>query len=328
MRILGCFGVLASAMMVFGVLTTNGLETHHIDEGQTITSTSQISTHSEKLASIPNYEGMPFCYLDGNNPSFSEEELTTTAFERYSKLDSLGRCGVCYANVGKEVMPTEERGLIGMLKPTGWSQAKYPGIINSDPPYLYNRCHLIGFQLTGENANENNLITGTRYMNTEGMLHFENIVANYVASTDNHVLYRVTPIFEGDNLLSSGVEMEAKSVEDNGQGVSFHVFVFNVQPGILIDYSTGNSQVAELSLPSYIPEKDNSTESAILRTQQAPIEDLHSEYSYVLNKNTHVFHYPTCKSVSTMKEKNKIYSAQTREEIINSGYKSCGNCHP
>ena len=176
-----------------------------------------------------------------NNPYFKEEEYTTDSFEKYSELDSLGRCGVAYANISKELMPTEKRGSIGSIKPSGWHTIKYDHI---DGKYLYNRCHLIGYQLTGENANEKNLITCTRSMNTKGMLQFENMVTKYIKDTGNHVLYRVTPVFEGNNLVATGVEMEAYSVEDNGKGIKFNVFVYNIEDGIIIDYKTGDSKLA------------------------------------------------------------------------------------
>lgn len=191
---------------------------------------------------IPTYSGDAYVEINSNMPFFDDDDLTTESFEIYSNLDSLGRCGVAYANVCQELLPTEERGQIGMIKPTGWHTVKYPDVI--EDLYLYNRCHLIGYQLTGENANEKNLITGTRYMNVEGMLPFENDVASYVRETNNHVLYRVTPIFTGNNLVANGVLMEAYSVEDSGKGVSFCVFVYNVQPGIEIDYKTGDSKLS------------------------------------------------------------------------------------
>lgn len=197
---------------------------------------------SYDMSSIPAYSGENYVVLNDNKPEFTEEDYTSNTFENYSELDSLGRCGVAYANISKETMPTEERGSIGMIKPSGWHTVKYD-IVNGK--YLYNRCHLIGYQLSGENANEKNLITCTRQMNTEGMLDFENEVAEYVENTGNHVLYRVTPVFEGDNLLASGVQMEAYSVEDNGEGVSFNVYVYNVQDGIDIDYKTGDSKLKE-----------------------------------------------------------------------------------
>lgn len=195
---------------------------------------------SYDIGQIPEYSEKAYVTINNNKPNFKEEDKTTKSFEKYSNLDSLNRCGVAYANVSKETMPTEERGRIGMIKPSGWHTVKYN---NVDGKYLYNRCHLIGYQLTGENANEKNLITCTRYMNTVGMLEFENKVANYVKETNNHVLYRVTPIFEGDNLLASGAQMEAYSVEDKGKGISFNVYVYNVQEGITIDYKTGDSKL-------------------------------------------------------------------------------------
>ena len=188
---------------------------------------------------IPAYTDDAYVEINGNVPYFTDSELSTTSYEYYSDLDALGRCGVCVANIGPDLMPTEERGQIGNIKPTGWHTVKYSEIIEGN--YLYNRCHLIGFQLAGENDNEKNLITGTRYLNMDGMLPFENMVADYVTETGNHVLYRVTPIFEGDNLVADGVLIEAESVEDNGRGIQFNVFCYNVQPGIAIDYATGDS---------------------------------------------------------------------------------------
>ena len=194
------------------------------------------------IEDVPEYSGQPYVIINDNEPYFDKDDLTTQTFEKYSSLDSLGRCGVAYANIGEETMPTEKRGNIGMIKPSGWQIKKYDFI---DGKYLYNRCHLIGYQLSGENANEKNLITGTRYMNTEGMLPFENEVADYVKDTGNHVLYRVTPVFEEDNLVADGVLMEAMSVEDRGLDIEFNVFVYNVQPQVKIDYQTGKSSLDE-----------------------------------------------------------------------------------
>lgn len=191
-----------------------------------------------QLEDIPEYKGSPYLVINNNIPFFEDSELTKESFENYSQLDSLGRCGVCVASIGKDLMPTEARGEIGSVKPTGWQTAKYD---NVDGKYLYNRCHLIGFQLTAENANKQNLITGTRYLNVSGMLPFENMVADYIKETNNHVYYRVTPVFEGNNLVANGVLMEAKSVEDNGEGILYNVYCYNVQPGIVIDYATGES---------------------------------------------------------------------------------------
>ena len=199
------------------------------------------SNESYDIENLPDYNGNSYVIVNDNIPYFKEEEYTTDSFEKYSELDSLGRCGVAYANISKELMPTEKRGSIGSIKPSGWHTVKYDHI---DGKYLYNRCHLIGYQLTGENANEKNLITCTRSMNTKGMLQFENMVTKYIKDTGNHVLYRVTPVFEGNNLVATGVEMEAYSVEDNGKGIKFNVFVYNIEDGIIIDYKTGDSKLA------------------------------------------------------------------------------------
>ena len=194
------------------------------------------------LSSIPDFTNKPYVVLNNNLPDSPDAYKTSkNVFEHYSILDSLGRCGPAYANVCLETMPTQKRGPIGQVKPSGWQTVKYDGI---DGKYLYNRCHLIGYQLTAENANPKNLITGTRYLNVTGMLPFENMVADYVKETKHHVLYRVTPIFKGNDLVARGVQMEAYSVEDKGAGVQFNVFVYNNQPGITIDYKTGKSKRA------------------------------------------------------------------------------------
>ena len=211
------------------------------NESNTVTTSSATSIN---LENIPEYSQSPYIEINNNKPTFTENEYTTKAFETYSDLDSLGRCGIAYANICKEIMPSEneKRGAISSVKPTGWQTAKYPGTVDGN--YLYNRCHLIGYQLAGENANAKNLITGTRYMNVEGMLPFENKIDEYIdKNPKNHVLYRVTPIFEKQNLVANGVQMEAYSVEDKGSGVCFNIYIYNVQPGIEIDYATGNSQL-------------------------------------------------------------------------------------
>ena len=200
----------------------------------------EITTYG--LENIPDYSDQEYIIINNNEPTFTINELKTSSFESYSDLDELGRCGQAIANIGIDIMPTEERGNIGMIKPSGWHTIKYDFI---NGKYLYNRCHLIGYQLTAENANERNLITGTRYMNVQGMLPFENMVAEYIRETKNYVLYRVTPIFEGENLVASGVQIEAKSVEDNGKTICFNVYVYNNQPGITIDYSNGNSELLQ-----------------------------------------------------------------------------------
>ena len=197
-------------------------------------------TNSVELKDVPAYSGEPYVELNGNAPEFSDKEKQNTkAFEKYSPLDSLGRCGVAYANICKEIQPTEPRGEIGSVRPSGWQTIKYNDLIDGN--YLYNRCHLIGYQLAGENANERNLITGTRYLNVQGMLPFENMVDDYVDETGNHVLYKVTPVFEGNNLVASGVQMQAWSVEDQGRRICFNVYCYNVQPQITIDYATGDN---------------------------------------------------------------------------------------
>ena len=192
------------------------------------------------VSDIPAYSGKAYVALNNNYPSFPTDNLSPISFEYYSDLDSLGRCGVVFACIGQDIMPTEERGNIGQVKPTGWRTVKYDIV---DGNYLYNRCHLIGYQLTGENANEKNLITCTRQMNVGMMLDMENEVANYIKETSNHVLYRATPIYEGDNLLANGVLLEGLSVEDNGEGIKFNIYVYNIQDRISIDYSTGESKL-------------------------------------------------------------------------------------
>lgn len=254
------------------------------------------------LSDVPEFSGEPYVVINDNEPNFPAEDFTSEGFEEYSPLDDLGRCGVAYANVGLETMPTEERGSISNVKPTGWKSVQYDFV---DGKSLYNRCHLIGFQLTGENANRQNLITGTRYMNVDGMLPFENLVADYVKETENHVLYRVTPIFEGDNLVASGVQMEAQSVEDKGEGVCFNVYVYNNQPGVTIDYATGDSWASD----------------------EAP-SDTGKESTYILNTSSRKFHKPDCGSVETISPSNKKSYTGTREELINQGYEACGKCKP
>lgn len=289
---------------------------------------TEITTASSfSLSDVPAYSGKAYISVNGNVPYFTAAELTTTSFETYSDLDTLGRCGVTYACIGQDLMPTKERGSIGMVKPTGWHTVRYDDLV--DGKYLYNRCHLIGYQLTGENANTQNLITGTRYLNIEGMLPFENMVADYIQETNNLVLYRVTPIFEGNNLLANGVLMEGYSVEDKGAGVSYCVFAYNVQPGIEIDYATGESKLADSAqqeeqktatvtpTPSPEPEK----QEPVTRSEA-------SQADYILNTNTKKFHYPTCSSVNDMKEKNKQEFFGTRDETIALGYSPCGRCKP
>ena len=249
------------------------------------------------LDNIPEFSGSPYVILNNNIPAFKEEDYTLNSYEAYGNLDYLGRCTVAQAVINTDIMPTEERGAIGSVKPSGWRIEKYDYV---EGKYLYNRCHLLGFQLTGENANEKNLITGTRYMNTQGMLPFENMVADYVQDTGSPVLMRVTPVFEGDNLVASGVVMEALSLEDEGEGICFNVYCYNVQPGVTINYLTGES-----------------TAEAQEKTGE-----------YVLNKNSKKIHRPTCSNADDIKEKNReIYSGNI-DTLIMSGYSTCKSCNP
>ena len=252
------------------------------------------------LSSLPEYSGQAYVELNNNVPFFTEEDLTSASFEEYSPLDELGRCGAAYACISTDLMPTEPRDSIGQVKPSGWKTAKYDFV---DGKYLYNRCHLIGFQLTGENANERNLITGTRYLNVTGMLPFENLTADYIKETGNHVLYRVTPVFTGDELVARGVVMEAMSVEDKGDGVLFNVYCYNVQPGVTIDYATGDSAL------------DGTTDEG-------------EQVSYILNTNTKKFHLPSCPSVNEMKPEYRQEYDGSRAILEAQGYSPCGRCKP
>ena len=262
------------------------------------------------LSNIPDYDGKAYVELNGNVPEFSESEKTySESFEEYGKLDSLGRCTYAVSCIGKDLMPTEKRGSIGSVKPSGWHISKYDFV---DGKYLYNRCHLIGYQLTAENANERNLITGTRYLNVEGMLPFENDVADYIEITNNHVYYKVTPIFEGNNLVGNGVQMQAYSVEDNGQGISFNVYCYNVQPGVAIDYATGDNQAVASSSASV-----TSTSS-----------DEADKKTYIVNTKTKKFHNPDCDGVKKMSSSNKKKYKGTRDSLISNGYSPCQKCNP
>lgn len=264
------------------------------------------------LDAIPAYDGKAYVAVNNNEPFFTDSDMTTTAFENYSDLDSLGRCGVAYANICKDIMPTEERGKIGMIKPSGWHTVKYDVIKDR---YLYNRCHLIGYQLAGENANPKNLITGTRYLNVEGMLPFENLVADYVNNTGNHVLYRVTPMFSGSNLVANGVLIEAKSVEDNGGGILFNVYCYNVQPGVGINYENGDSWL------------DGTTGSASSGSDSSAAENSAADSS---NSETMVhitatgkkYHRAGCRTLK------KSDTEVTLDEAKSMGLSPCGICNP
>lgn len=291
------------------LLTACGANTQTV--GVTVVTTRPEASSSQEapdagtffLEDIPAYSGDPYVVVNDNVPYFTEDDLTTESFEYYDELDAFNRCGVTIASIGPDLMPTEARESIGQVKPTGWVTAKYDSV---EGKYLYNRCHLIGFQLTGENANERNLITGTRAMNVDGMLPFENMTADYIKETGNHVLYRVTPIFVEEEMVARGVLMEAVSVEDDGEGLEFCVYAYNNQPGIEIDYATGESWLA--------PEEEE------------PVSG--TEQTYILNTSSKKFHLTTCGGVADIKAANRSDYTGTREEVIAAGYDPCGRCKP
>lgn len=285
---------------------------------------SEESTAGLDLSKIPAWSGDPAYPIDGDIPDFSAKEITNKSFERYSELDGFGRCQKAEACLSTDTMPTEKRGAIGMVKPAGWHTVKYPDLIKDK--YLYNRCHLIAFELGAENANKKNLTTGTRYMNVDGMLPYENEVAEYLRETGNHVMYRVTPEFVGDELVCRGVLMEAYSVEDKGEGIEFAEFVYNVQPGIVIDYKTGDSHMApdNAAAVSGASKDSIAVQKSIARHKKKEAE----QHTYVLNTRSEVFHKPSCESVGEMSSKNKKTVKESRKDLIGEGYKPCKNCNP
>ena len=292
--------------LVMLLLTACGAKPQMV--GVTVVTTQPSASSQETLSTefsldaVPAYSGEPYVAVNDNVPYFTEDDLTTESYEYYSDLDAFNRCGVTMASIGPDLMPTEEREAIGQVKPTGWVTAKYDSV---DGKYLYNRCHLIGFQLTGENANERNLITGTRAMNVEGILPFENMTADYIKETGNHVLYRVTPIFVEEEMVARGVLMEGRSVEDEGEGLEFCVYAYNNQPGIEIDYATGESWLD--------PEEEG---------------EAGAETAYVLNTSSKKFHLPSCGGVEDIKASNRSDYTGTREDVIAAGYDPCGRCKP
>lgn len=251
---------------------------------------------------VEEFTYAPYAIINNNEPDFDLSKYSSS-FEIYSELDEYGRCGVAFANISKELMPTEERGSIGSVTPSGWHTVKYDCI---DGKYLYNRCHLIGYQLTAENANSKNLITGTRFLNINGMLNFENKVADYIYSTGNHVLYRVTPVFRDSELVARGVQIEAESIEDNGEGIKFNVYCYNIQPDIKINYQTGESE--------YIGNEPTSKDS--------------EKQKYIVNTNTRKFHLPDCADIDNIKENNKKSYTGYKQNLIDNGYSPCGKCKP
>lgn len=337
MRHFSTLFVIAASLLIllvlFGCAQTSSSDP--VDkESQAVLIGNTTNSPGFSLSDVPPYAGKPFIEVRGNEPSFSENDLSRDPFETYSALDSLGRCGPAYALIGPETMPSAKRESIGMVKPSGWRISEYDWI---DGRYLFNRCHLIAYSLAGENDNPMNLITGTRSMNVLGMLPYEERVASYVRDTGNHVLYRVTPLYDSDNLVASGVLMEAVSVEDGGEGVSFCVWCYNVEPGVVIDYATGDNRAGDPEKELYSDLADGNVADEQVAAEAEGDAETSSDSTmapdsevrtYVLNTNTHRFHYPDCPSVTDMKEKNKQIFEGTREEAIEKGYEPCGACKP
>lgn len=295
-------------IMTICILFTSCAEIESYTENTTESTSTvarvSMSEDSFDISSIPKFTSQPYVVINDNIPSFDKADYTTKSYETYGALDSMGRCTSCVACIGKDLMPTEERGSIGSVKPTGWHTTKYD---NVDGKYLYNRCHLIGYQLTAENANERNLITGTRYLNVTGMLYFEDMVADYIKSTNNHVLYRVTPIFVGKELVARGVQMEGYSVEDKGKGICYNVYCYNNQPNINIDYYTGESNAVSSS--------DDFSDGSTVGT-------------YVVNTSSKKFHAEQCSGASKISKENKKIYKGPRESLIKNGYQPCKQCNP
>lgn len=309
---------------------TNQQETEAVGENRPVTDDGVLSYRD-----VPAFEGNPYVYVNDGEPTFTDEQRAAEpGHEHYGELDELGRCTAAFAVVGPETQPTEKRGSIGEVRPSGWQMAKYDFV---EGKYLFNRCHLLGYQLTGENANERNLITGTRYLNVQGMLPFENAVADYVDATGNHVLMAVMPVFEGSELVARGVHMMAESVEDGGEGVAFNVFCYNVQPGVVIDYGTGESMLEEDATP--LPDVSGAESAPDTASEGAGAGEASEKGAtgsaegkgtteYVLNTNSKKFHLPSCSSVDQMSPKNREDVEDTRENLIAKGYDPCKCCNP
>lgn len=309
---------------------TNQQETEAVGENRPVTDDGVLSYRD-----VPAFEGNPYVYVNDGEPTFTDEQRAAEpGHEHYGELDELGRCTAAFAVVGPETQPTEKRGSIGEIRPSGWQMAKYDFV---EGKYLFNRCHLLGYQLTGENANERNLITGTRYLNVQGMLPFENAVADYVDATGNHVLMAVMPVFEGSELVARGVHMMAESVEDGGEGVAFNVFCYNVQPGVVIDYGTGESMLEEDATP--LPDVSGAESAPDTASEGAGAGEASEKGAtgsaegkgtteYVLNTNSKKFHLPSCSSVDQMSPKNREDVEDTRENLIAKGYDPCKRCNP
>ena len=265
------------------------------------------------LSAIPLYDGTDYVVLQNNQPDFYVWQISATPYVLFSRLDALGRTGAAMACLGPETLPTQARGSMGNTYPSGWQTTQYDDL--GEDRYLYNRSHVIAFMLCGDNATPENLFTGTRYLNTGSMVIFESQVADYISRTKNHVIYRCTPIYAGEDLVATGVQMEAYSVEDRG-ALCFNVFAFNIQPGIVIDYATGESV------------KEGTETSATGVDRSGPQATEAPKVTYVLNTNTKKFHYPSCSSVKDIKDNHRKNFYGTREEAVAAGYAPCGRCHP
>ena len=357
----------SSASAVFGEGEDEAAEEPLTGTDENVTDGRNLYDQSDFYEEIPEWNGVPFYYLNGTVPSFAEDQVWTKTQEQLDELDDLGRCGTAISCIGVDGMPTEKRGNISEIKPTGWHTDRYDFI---EGEALFNRCHLIAHQLSGDDAVDRNLITGTSYMNREGMLPFEEAIGDYVRATGNHVMYQVTPVFVGEELVARGVHMEAVSVEDGGAGISFNVFCYNVQPGIEIDYATGDNQLAPtVDEPTWeegqyygpvvvcgpatndavggdpaleaavVPEEELSPETDAEVTQKTTETEsaeategrvvlTRENCRYVVNTRSKKFHYPSCSSVDKMAEQNTLYTDETREELIEQHYEACKNCNP
>lgn len=318
--VLLCLSGLISCSITIDLSTdNNGQVIENSNDTNSSTQNTTADSSNITIDNIPAYSGDDYIILNNNIPNFSESDLTTTSFEEYAPLDDLGRCGVAYSNIGTDIMPTEKRESISSVKPSGWHSVKYDIV---EGKYLYNRSHLIGYQLTAENANDRNLITGTRYFNTTLMLPYENMVADYIKETNNHVLYRVTPVFEGNNLVATGVQMEAKSVEDNGEGIEFNVFVYNVQPGITIDYATGDSALSgeEITNTSSSSNSNNTSNNSSNTTSS---NNTTSTEEIIIrgNSKSKIYHCPGQRDYENMSDSDYLVNFNSEEEAISAGYR-------
>lgn len=318
--VLLCLSGLISCSITIDLSTDNNGQVIE-NSNNTNQSTQNSNTNSGNITidNIPAYSGEDYIILNNNVPNFSESDLTTTSFEEYAPLDNLGRCGVAYSNIGTDIMPTEKRESISSVKPSGWQSVKYDIV---EGKYLYNRSHLIGYQLTAENANDRNLITGTRYFNATLMLPYENMVADYIKETNNHVLYRVTPVFEGNNLVATGVQMEAKSVEDNGEGIEFNVFVYNVQPGITIDYATGDSALSGEEITSTSSSNNSNNNSSASSNTASSNNSTSTEETIIRgNSKSKIYHCPGQRDYENMADSDYLVNFNSEEEAITAGYR-------